>query len=387
MIQATTKEPIVKMALSLTNAFLYVFFGILTIAFSGWIVLTYLSHKDLRQHPAGLIAWLGLFEIILGYHSILFALGPVEFAEYFNLPRTVALFTGFAVEESTILQGMCYSNQFIIAASCVGVITSNIGICLDLICSLWRPFSSGAARLKRFIAVQVLMIGLFASVTCFQGGFIQDCSGRHFQLEVSNFTSIIFLLGAYLLVAVLSCIYAAVCLYRGLLFNSSLARQYFIRHLWYVVSFTVLWMWPVVSYLQHQFGTGSQSVVDSIAVAAVASSGVVLGLIRASEPAIWARVRRCSFMGGAELNVKQPLSVVVSGSLNAHMTEVIVTVDVDSVVPPRHDTPDQPGIDELPEPPAVAARAGVGEHLVGIPAELLHAPVDDCAHFRVEARR
>ena len=47
--------------------------------------MTIFSNKKLRTHPSILIGLISLFECISCYHSLVYAVNPMDFIEYFGL--------------------------------------------------------------------------------------------------------------------------------------------------------------------------------------------------------------------------------------------------------------------------------------------------------------
>ena len=79
--------------ISQVNIDLYVGLGILTIILSSVVAIAFLSSKELRQHPSGLLACLSICEVIMAYHSIIFALGSEEFIKNLRIQTFIVLFT------------------------------------------------------------------------------------------------------------------------------------------------------------------------------------------------------------------------------------------------------------------------------------------------------
>lgn len=131
------------MALNTLDIFLYTFFSSLTIISSGFIILTYIFNKELQQHPAGLLAVLSVFEIIMGYHNIIYAIGIYKYSNSLGITQALSFALNLSITE--IEQSLCFMNQLILCASLVGILISNIIICFDLMLTLWNPLYLAAS--------------------------------------------------------------------------------------------------------------------------------------------------------------------------------------------------------------------------------------------------
>lgn len=66
---------------------LYVGLGILTICLSSVVAIAFLTSKELRQHPSGLLASISICEVIMAYHSIIFALGSSDYIKRVGIQK------------------------------------------------------------------------------------------------------------------------------------------------------------------------------------------------------------------------------------------------------------------------------------------------------------
>ena len=78
--------------LSEVNITLYVVLGILTIILSSIVAIAFMSSSELRQHPSGLLAGLSICEVIMAYHSIVFALGSKSYIKTLSIEKLAVFY-------------------------------------------------------------------------------------------------------------------------------------------------------------------------------------------------------------------------------------------------------------------------------------------------------
>lgn len=315
--------------LSHMDLILYITFGSGTIVLSSIVALTFITSKELRQHPSGLIVSISICEVIMAYHSIIFALGSERFVEKLDLDLSLRI---FGIAEKNSLGLLCGNNQIILSAATVACFCYNIAICLDLTITLYNPLIPGHVRKNWYHGITALAVVYFTIYLNVLNKFFIDCeSNENNRLEINNTGSINILLLAYLLIAIVSIIYAFYRFMNGLKIDSQKANEYLLRHILYVTIFILCWTCPAISYLMRTFGVKHQSsnFIDSVAIGTTSCSGFLLGLVRISDPVVRKRIKNLTKFDLNESNIQQndawtqPVSVVVESNLNAELTQCI----------------------------------------------------------------
>ena len=147
--------------LSEVNITLYVVLGILTIILSSIVAIAFMSSSELRQHPSGLLAGLSICEVIMAYHSIVFALGSKSYIKTLSIEK-LAVF--YIFNDTGSVSWLCGMNQILLSASTICCICYNIAICLDLVITLYNPLIPGSVRKKWYhtlIAIAVVYFTVF----------------------------------------------------------------------------------------------------------------------------------------------------------------------------------------------------------------------------------
>ncbi|OMJ69703.1 hypothetical protein SteCoe_32491 [Stentor coeruleus] len=311
------------------NLSFYIILGILTILLSSFVAFTFSRYHELRQHPSGLLVSLSICEVIMAYHSIIFALDSSRYIKWIKIEQTFDLLGLDSLNSAGFLCGI---NQILLSASTIACICYNIAICLDLIITLYNPLIPGSVRKKWYHGLTASSVIYFTVYANYENKFIYACtSNRWNRLEIMNSGSVNILLLVYLTIGMTSIIYSACRFANGLKLDSHANKYYLIRHVLYVMIFTLCWTGPAVSYLMRKYGKddaiGSE-VVDSIAIATTSASGFFLGILRLSDPVVWSRVKRLTSFDSSMEKISedawtQPVSVIVQGKLNCELTRCI----------------------------------------------------------------
>lgn len=311
------------------NLSFYIILGILTILLSSFVAFTFSRYRELRQHPSGLLVCLSICEVIMAYHSIIFALDSSRYIKWVKIEQTLTLI-GFKNFDSTGF--LCGINQILLSAATIACICYNIAICLDLIITLYNPLISGNVRKKWYHGLTAASVIYFTVYANYENEFLYACtSNRWNRLEIMNSGSVNILLLLYLAIGMTSIIYSACRFANGLKLDSHANKHYLIRHVLYVTIFTLCWIGPAVSYLMRRYGnydTTQSEVVDTIAIASTSASGFFLGILRLSDPVVWNRVKRLTSFDSSMEKISddawtQPVSVIVQGKLNCELTRCI----------------------------------------------------------------
>jgi hypothetical protein len=246
---------------------LYCSLGLLTIIMSSLVAFAFISSKELRQHPSGLLVAISICEVVMAYHTIIFVYDNEGYVDRLKLNLIFALFTN---SQSESLRILCRANNIIIAASTIACICYNIAVCLDLIITLYNPLVTGSIRKKWYHSLTALATTYFTIYIYFYSEFIDECrSNEAHRLEIMNTGSVNILLSIYLAIAILSIIYAAVRFAAGLKLECSTMKSYLRRHVAYVAIFVFCWAWPAASYLLKRYHANKQTTdtIDHIAIA------------------------------------------------------------------------------------------------------------------------
>jgi hypothetical protein len=305
------------------DLFLYTFFGALTIALSSVVALTFIRSKELRQHPSGLIMSIAICEVIMSYHSIIFAWGSENYVNSFALDMSLVSF-GIGHKKSVHL--ICGSNQIILSAATVACICYNIAICVDLTLTLFNPLIPGHVRKNWYHGIIALSVVYFTIFVNVKDDFVDDCdSTNNNRLEILNSASVSILLIVYLCFALISIFYSLFRFTTGFKLEIKKTREYFIRHVLYVVIFIFCWACPAVSYLMKKRSSQSTHTIDTIAIGSTSISGFLLGIVRLSESSVRKKIFFFSFKNKnkeEETNCEawnQPVSVIVQSYLNKEL--------------------------------------------------------------------
>ena len=312
--------------LSETNTSLYVCLGILTICLSSIVSFAFLRSKELRQHPSGLLASISICEVIMAYHSIIFALGT---SDYIRTVKVQQILVFGIVNNDTSVNWLCGVNQVLLSAATISCICYNIAICLDLVITLYNPLIPGSVRKKWYHTLTLAAVTYFTIFVNTYNKFAIQCrSNAENRLEIMNTTSVNILLMLYITIGTTSVVYAAYRFANGLKLESEATTRYLVRHVVYVSLFTFCWVFPAVSYILKEYAKDQNNEVDTTAIATTSCSGFFLGLIRISDPVVWNRIKRITqsdndAKSGNEDAWTQPISVLVQGKLNTELTHCI----------------------------------------------------------------
>lgn len=312
--------------LSDLNISLYVSLGFLTIFLSSIVAIAFISSKELRQHPSGLLASLSISEVVMAYHSIIFALGSRDYIRALRVEQILVL--GIVNNENSV-DWLCGTNQIILSAATISCICYNIAICLDLVITLYNPLIPGSVRKRWYHMVTFCAVTYFTVFVNTINDFVSKCeSNPSYRLEIMNTASVNILLMIYLAIGITSIIYSAYRFANGLKLESEATTKYLVRHVVYVSLFIFCWVLPAISYIMKNYVDHQNGDVDTVAIATTSSSGFFLGLIRISDPVVWKRIRRITTLDANKKNEDddawtQPISVVVQGKLNTELTHCI----------------------------------------------------------------
>lgn len=316
--------------LSHLDLIMYISLGSGTICLSSLVALTFISSKELRQHPSGLIMSISICEVIMAYHSIVFALGSEGFVDAMELETSLLI---FGLTESRSLLILCGLNQIILSAATIACICYNIAICLDLTVTLYNPLIPGRVRKNWYHILTLLAVVYFTIYLNVLNKFFADCeSNEKNRLEVMNTASVNILLLFYLFIAITSIFYAFYRFMNGMKIDSERTKEYLFRHSLYVSIFIICWTCPAISYLMKTMGDGkySSNLIDTVAICTTTSSGFLLGLVRISDPVVRKRIFLLAKFKFDESNADhsndawtQPISVIAQSNLNAELTQCI----------------------------------------------------------------
>ncbi|OMJ67935.1 hypothetical protein SteCoe_34773 [Stentor coeruleus] len=311
------------------NLSFYIILGVLTILLSSFVAFTFSRYRELRQHPSGLLVSLSICEVIMAYHSIIFALDSTRYIKWVKIEQTFDLLGLDSLHSTGILCGI---NQVLLSSATIACICYNIAICLDLIITLYNPLIPGNVRKKWYHGLTASSVIYFTVYANYENRFINDCiSNKENRLEIMNSGSVNILLLLYLAIGMTSIVYSAFRFANGLKLDSHANKHYLIRHVLYVAIFTLCWIGPAVSYLIKKHGKENSvhsEIVDSIAIASTSASGFFLGILRLSDPVVWSRVKRLTSFDNSMGKISddawtQPISVIVQGKLNCELTRCI----------------------------------------------------------------
>lgn len=278
------------MALDVFDTTVYLVLSVVSMLASLFVLLTYLSSKALRKHPSSLLAWLATWDILMNYHTIAWAVDTRQYIRLFSMDYVLMLFTGGSRRQS-VEQVLCFNNNILLGTGLVASICYNIAICVDLILTLWNPLSPGYKRAKYYHCLAFLVIAYCTFYISYINEFAASCTVHPSQhMEVSNSGTVGILLSVYLLISLLSVLYAAWRFYRGLGVKTRVRKRYLQRHVAYVTAYWFLWLWPALSGLENKRGRDSVTITE-IAIVTTSLSGCLLSIIRSSEPLVWARIR------------------------------------------------------------------------------------------------
>jgi len=298
------------------ESLLYVVPGILGILCSCFIVVTYLSFKELRKHPSGLIVLLGVFEIVMVYHTIVLALDVEDFARAVSIEL---------LEEDTEL--LCKTNALLLTIGVVGSLCCNIAICLDLIVSLWNPFASPKKRMVVYIVVIALAIAYFTIYTVINHkNFTDSCAIGNEQLLIYNEGMLQFLAAAFLLVGTTSVIYAVFRLRRGLHLQTEFTKKYLKTHIFYVVMFFIQWLFAGLSWFGKHFSFPHEWAIKP-AMVTISLSGVFSASVRMFDKAFRKKLKELFYFTIQDYEDKDsldlPISSLVFGNLSLELTHCL----------------------------------------------------------------
>ena len=275
------------------HEFIFSMLGIANIIFSGLVVITYMTSKNLQQHPSGIIVSLALCELAVSYHNIIYIWGTNEVIEFLTIER-MRIWKLFGLEESSAENCLCFINQWIFIFGAVASLLYNIVLCVDLMLSLRRPFSPAYKRMIFYhLIVLTLTFVLSIPLTVLNADeacgltILKDQHNKKAKALTAGPLAI--LIAVYCIIGLFSIIYAIVRVYRGIKLSNASMIRYLVRHILYVSVYIFSWGSTIVSYACSRYYHGS-TVVDTIAEIAISVAGVSLSLIRLSNPAVYKKI-------------------------------------------------------------------------------------------------
>jgi len=221
---------------------IYVVIATLSIIAATFVFTTIFTVKKLRAHPSIMIGYISLFEAISCFHSVVWAVGTMEFIDYFGLEYLFKHTIMFGMTEGydTPCNALCQLNQVLgyqfFQIMSLGM---NLCLCVDLMLTLRQPFYPAKRRLKFYLlfsfCLALTMVGVSAhkaGQTCFAPSVSGDSKSQNSLLA--------FMLSCYILVSLFSIIYSARMLSRPGI-SSEIRSMFMKKHVMYAVSFIIIW--------------------------------------------------------------------------------------------------------------------------------------------------
>jgi hypothetical protein len=244
-----------------------VFFGLFVLSVVGlmFISQTIFYNKNLQAHPQRLIAYICVSEAAMSYNALIQVLNPVYIACYLGLEQIFS-YTAVVGDESMSQKGLtcslntlCNSNGVFFQSFQLLSLSLNICLCVDLILTLWSPFTPASNRAKFYYMgsvaatlVMMIYIGISNAIYAHNAGskHCYDCldhydssysSGTVGTMMVSKGNIILAVaLSIYIIIAFYSTIFAYRRLNRPGV--SKTVRQLFVKkHFLYVIVFIFIW--------------------------------------------------------------------------------------------------------------------------------------------------
>lgn len=173
-------------------------------------------------------------------------------------------------------------------------ISWNAAWIFDFLCVLVNPLRNTAAQ-RRWYHVCIWSLCVFATVWTLAVGGHGNSDDHTCLVRGTDSSSLVFEipLFAYLLLAVISLIFAAVRLSSGTRTTKMLRRRLLTRHATYVIAFVMLWLWPLLyAFLDNGKNDKAQEPLAIMDAVAVSGQAAVFAAIRLAEPGAWSILKR-----------------------------------------------------------------------------------------------
>ena len=270
-MQLATQEPeYISVGLRAT----YTTLAIISIISTLFVFMTIFSNKKLRTHPSILIGLISLFECISCYHSLVYAVNPMEFIDYFGLHYLFNWTVFFRSTECNAFGKdcneqaklvLCNSNQtagytFFQMMS----LSLNLFLCIDLILTLKEPFYPAKRRTKWYIFFSVFIAVLisFLGSRRLDGACGNTGDYENNDLALSS-TFLAIALSVYIMTALFSIIFAARMLSRPGV-SSEIKGMYFRKHVLYVIVFIIVWSFTLATAYYNLYHSGDTKSPQSV---------------------------------------------------------------------------------------------------------------------------
>ena len=116
-----------------------------------------LYNKKLQSHPQLLIAYICIAEACMSWNALLEVINPISIICYLDMEYMFArsIFQSEKIQETEQLKQvtntLCQSNQIFYCAFQLLSLLLNLCLCIDLILTIYNPFSPAANRLKWYV--------------------------------------------------------------------------------------------------------------------------------------------------------------------------------------------------------------------------------------------
>jgi uncharacterized membrane protein len=337
------------------KAFFKILIASLSMLVSSSVALTMYLNKQLLQHPNKLVFYICICEAIAANASLYALISNRWVICYFDLNMLYSYTSIIAADPEEAFQLLRYSNYTVISFFQFCSLSLNFFLCLDLILTLRSPFNPHDRRMKYYKVCSVVM-----SVLCclFTMDKYAGNNGKVTVVMYKNAASCL-IVTAYMLFAIFSCAYSYRMTTRPGM-SSEIRKDFISRHILYVLVYICVWLpYLGLSYYTLYVCQLLASKPDNISSeqlviyaeeikkwwgyvnSATVFTGLLMGMIRIQEPAMWNVVTSyllCD-LKALKTDVQPTQLTFLMSSLNIELVHIILTaVSSRTVGTPKHDS-------------------------------------------------
>lgn len=272
------------------NQIAFTFLSSVNIIFSCLLIITYFKSSKFRQHPSGIIVSLAFCELASTYHLMVFIWDEEKVIKQLALEKA-RYWRWFQIKEEYAIEYLCGINTSIFCLGMIAGIFYNFFLCIDLILSMRNPFTSAYKRMPIYHSLVFLFTITIGGYVSWRNSLAicQFNMGKNYtklDLITSRTTSL--LLCGYIIVGIFSIIYASIRVYTGIKLSNLAMKKYLTRHFMYVLINTIVWSLCVASFILKKLDKRN-SILEEITTYLLSVAGLVIAMIRFSDPSLYSK--------------------------------------------------------------------------------------------------
>lgn len=314
------------------NPITFTLLSSINIIFSALLIVTYFRSSKFRQHPSGIIVSLAFCELFSTYHLIMFMWDEEAVIQKLRLDK-IWYWQWFDVNKKNAVKYLCGINTSVFSLGMVAGIFYNFFLCIDLMLSLRNPFTSAYKRMPIYHVLTFLLTSSFGGYVSWQNS--DDICKKNVgnsmkitKLQLITSDTISILLCAYILVGIVSIVYAGLRVHKGIKLSNLAMKKYLTRHILYVLINTIVWSLCVITFILKSYRKSS-NVLEEITTYLLSIAGVVIAIIRFSDPSFYRKSKYSASNPDYEEKVKgkdNEWNLPISSILNELSSELGINI-------------------------------------------------------------